>query len=904
MPITEEIVDAVLKCEMKAHLKLNSPPHISSEISHWERSLRESYRKECNKRLRSMFQWHPGSPDLQSLRNCDHELILDYRVALPEINARIDALVLRRRASTRMGCPYIPIRFVPSERVSMFEKLLLAFDAIAVSKVFGKMPRLGRIIHGRDYRAAAVPLLGLIRKVTNVLRVLSEQQAENASPPLALNKYCSECEFHSRCREIAVAKDDLSLLATLSPKQRKKQKDKGIFTVLQLSYTFRSPRHSARPLSKHHPALKALAIRKNQIHVFGTPAFSLPQTPVYIDVEGNPDRDFYYLIGLRIPSESQPLRCSYWADTEEDEREIWASCLRTLSELDTPRLIHYGAYETQFLKRMRARYPEVGSASQVDELISSAQNLLSVIYPHIYFPTYTNGLKDVATYLGYRWSGGSSSGLNALGWRLQWEASGEAGLKDRLIVYNADDCEASEKVADALAAICCPELGLQANYSTVKADALKREFPQRFGDVNFVLPEFRKINRAAYWDYQRSKVYVRSNCWLRGQKRKSANRQSMSKVPVNKLVVVNEERPTACPRCNSYLIYRIGRTSQTVYDLRFSPAGLKRWVVRYSHRRFICWKCKATFRMHEHRHKYGACLCAYLLYQIIELQLPQNAVAKSVNELFKLPLSRGSINRLKAREAARLEPAYKCILERIVQGALVHADETKVTLAGQDGYVWVFTNMEDVAFVYSESRDAGTPQSILSNFNGVLISDFYAAYDSMACTQQKCLVHLMRDLNEDLSKQPFNDEMRVLAQNFANLLKPMIETVDRFGLKAYHLRPHKDSVKRFYEALAERDYQTDVAIGYKRRFERNSGKLFTFLDHDGIPWNNNNAEHAIKAFARLRRSIDGKSSQKGIRDYLVLLSVSETCKYRGMSFLNFLKSGRSDISANDEVRDD
>jgi len=199
----------------------------------------------------------------------------------------------------------------------------------------------------------------------------------------------------------------------------------------------------------------------------------------------------------------------------------------------------------------------------------------------------------------------------------------------------------------------------------------------------------------------------------------------------------------------------------------------------------------------------------------------------------------------------------------------------------KDGYVWVFTNLLDVAFVYSESRDAATPQSILSNFRGVLISDFYASYDSIPCTQQKCLIHLMRDLNEDLSKQPFNEEMKVLAQNFANLVKPIIETVDRFGLKAYHLRRHKDTVNRFYEVLARRDYKTDVAISYKKRLERNSGKLFAFLDYDGIPWNNNNAEHAIKAFVRLRRIIDGKSSPKGITDYLVLLKCLRDLQVQG-----------------------
>ena len=64
-----------------------------------------------------------------------------------------------------------------------------------------------------------------------------------------------------------------------------------------------------------------------------------------------------------------------------------------------------------------------------------------------------------------------------------------------------------------------------------------------------------------------------------------------------------------------------------------------------------------------------------------------------------------------------------------------------------------------------------------------------------------------------------------------------------------------------------------------------------------MPWNNNNAEHAIKAFATLRHVIKGVTTEKGLREYLVLLSVCETCKYRGIDFLNFLRSGERDIDA-------
>src|SRR4030095_13191570 len=45
----------------------------------------------------------------------------------------------------------------------------------------------------------------------------------------------------------------------------------------------------------------------------------------------------------------------------------------------------------------------------------------------------------------------------------------------------------------------------------------------------------------------------------------------------------------------------------------------------------------------------------------------------------------------------------------------------------------------------------------------------------------------------------------------------------------------------------------------------------------------------------LRKVSGGVSTEKGICEYLTLLSVCETCKYKGVSFLEFLRSGESDI---------
>jgi hypothetical protein len=125
----------------------------------------------------------------------------------------------------------------------------------------------------------------------------------------------------------------------------------------------------------------------------------------------------------------------------------------------------------------------------------------------------------------------------------------------------------------------------------------------------------------------------------------------------------------------------------------------------------------------------------------------------------------------------------------------------------------------------------------------------------------------------------------------------MIETIDRFGLKHHFLKKHLSDVDHFYKQLFRLDLATETVAKIRERFIKNRDKLFTFLNHDGIPWNNNNAEHAVKPFAMLRNIIKGITNEKGLREYLILLSICETCKYRGLDFLDFMRSGEINIDA-------
>jgi hypothetical protein len=91
-------------------------------------------------------------------------------------------------------------------------------------------------------------------------------------------------------------------------------------------------------------------------------------------------------------------------------------------------------------------------------------------------------------------------------------------------------------------------------------------------------------------------------------------------------------------------------------------------------------------------------------------------------------------------------------------------------------------------------------------------------------------------------------------------------------------------------------FTSELANKYGKRFQKSGKKMFTFLDHDGVPWNNNNAEHAIKRFAKYRRMADGQFTERTLKEYLVLASVFETCEFNNVNVLKFLLSKETTLA--------
>ena len=167
----------------------------------------------------------------------------------------------------------------------------------------------------------------------------------------------------------------------------------------------------------------------------------------------------------------------------------------------------------------------------------------------------------------------------------------------------------------------------------------------------------------------------------------------------------------------------------------------------------------------------------------------------------------------------------------------------------------------------------------------------------MSCRQQKCLSHLIRDLNDDLWNEPFNKEYEQFALAVKNLLVPILQTAQKYGLKTRHFHKFEKAITSFYtQHIDDRVYAFKVTEKYQNRFQRYRENLFTFLREDGISWNNNMAERAIRHLA-VQRKISGSFYDSLVTEYLSLLGIAQTCRFQDKSFLTFLVSQEKNIDA-------
>ena len=219
---------------------------------------------------------------------------------------------------------------------------------------------------------------------------------------------------------------------------------------------------------------------------------------------------------------------------------------------------------------MFKKYPSSGSPDAASVALASV-NILGMLRTNVYFPTYSNGLKDVASFVEATWGGKISSGIECIARRLRWEESRDELIRSEITDYNRDDCLAVQaQLVHFLASLGAlkdrPRQSSQHPRSPPNS-------PGRFGKIKFAIPEMDLINKCARFNYQREKVLVRTDPNVRASvRRKRAKKKHVMKANAE----VRCGPPAMCPACGSKKVIESVKFSYSklVYDLKFTPPEL------------------------------------------------------------------------------------------------------------------------------------------------------------------------------------------------------------------------------------------------------------------------------------------------------------------------------------------
>ncbi len=274
--ITREILEAYLNCKTKAHLKLAGQQGTVSDYGALLLTRRQEARQQAIDKILARHSEAEAANDIPltaAALRAGPLFILD---AILEDD--VPALKFPRRPIKAVGRAVpglgdfrtLPVLFHEADKLRQEHRLPSCTSWGNHAGPIGReAAEIGIVFyHGHQCRAAKLHLTERLRARTKrILREIEDLSKEQKPLKLMLNKHCQACEFRSHCQAEATRQDDLSLLRGMSDNEIRGQNRRGIFTVTQLSYTFRPRKKSKRARDQslpHHHALQALAIREGK----------------------------------------------------------------------------------------------------------------------------------------------------------------------------------------------------------------------------------------------------------------------------------------------------------------------------------------------------------------------------------------------------------------------------------------------------------------------------------------------------------------------------------------------------------------------------------------------------------------------------------------------------------------
>jgi len=195
-------------------------------------------------------------------------------------------------------------------------------------------------------------------------------------------------------------------------------------------------------------------------------------------------------------------------------------------------------------------------------------------------------------------------------------------------------------------------------------------------------------------------------------------------------------------------------------------------------------------------------------------------------------------------------PVVEELLELLRQWPVVQGDATGCCINGQVAWAWCFRDPRSTLFLIDRHRSQEVIVRVLGeSFAGTLVSDFYAAYNGLACPKQRCLVHLLRGtlakLRDELPWQAVRAFVQPLIELFQDAMQ-LAKEREQLSSQAF-VETGQRILHRFDDLLLNTHTRQRHCLRIWRRLVRHCDELFTFLHDARVSADNNVSERDIRS---------------------------------------------------------
>lgn len=282
------------------------------------------------------------------------------------------------------------------------------------------------------------------------------------------------------------------------------------------------------------------------------------------------------------------------------------------------------------------------------------------------------------------------------------------------------------------------------------------------------------------------------------------------------------------------------------------------------------------------RERLGVRLVSLIAALRAELRLPVNLIQWYLEAIHGLELSVGAIVGVLERVATRGAGAVEAILATIRGSPVVQADETGFREDGANGYLWSFSTPTERYFVRGR-RDRAMVDAVLgSDFTGVLVTDFYVAYDHYDGPHQRCWTHLLRDIHTLKDRHPADPTLRAWAEQVRAVYDRACRVTGAEPTRRHARRQCEADLLAVCQPFLADDATTVPQATLCRRVAKYLPELFTFVTDPAVPATNNGAERSIRPVVIQRKISGGTRSPTGTSTFTRLATLFGTWRARGL----------------------